>query len=82
VTPSNGRAPLLVLADASVSTDADATPIATYRFDFGDGSAVIGPQAAPTASHTYTAHGTYLVRVTVTDTAGLASTAEKRVKVR
>jgi parallel beta-helix repeat protein len=82
VTPSSGRAPVSVFADASGSTDGDATPIASYRFDFGDGSAVIGPQAAATASHTYTARGTYVLRVTVTDTAGLASTAEKRVKVR
>lgn len=77
----NGRAPLFVVADASKSRDPDATPIATYTFDFGDG-AVIGPQAAATAEHTYTAQGTFTVTVTVTDTAGYSSTAQKKVKVR
>jgi parallel beta-helix repeat protein len=52
VTPSSGTAPLQVAADASGSTDTDATPIATYRFDFGDGSAVVGPQSQATAAHT------------------------------
>src|SRR5207245_9980319 len=45
VSPSSGTAPLPVTADASASTDTDSTPIATYTFDFGDGSAVVGPQA-------------------------------------
>jgi PKD repeat protein len=72
VTPTSGVAPLAVSADASQSTDTDSTPIATYTFDFGDGT-VIGPQAGATAGHTYTAAGTFTVTVTVTDTAGLQS---------
>jgi parallel beta-helix repeat protein len=82
VTPTNGRAPVSVIADASKSTDQDATPIATYTFDFGDGSPVIGPQTAATAAHTYSAQGTYTVTVTVTDTAGFWSTATKKVKLK
>jgi parallel beta-helix repeat protein len=82
VSPSSGRAPVSVVADGSGSTDADATPIATYSFDFGDGSPVIGPQTAATAGHTYSVPGTYSVKMTVTDTAGLSSTAVKKVKVR
>jgi PKD repeat protein len=78
VTPTTGRAPLPVSADASASTDTDATPIASYRIDFGDGT-VVGPQAGPTATHTYAAAGTYTVKLTVTDTAGLASTATQQV---
>jgi parallel beta-helix repeat protein len=81
VSPSNGRAPLSVIANASSSTDPDATPIATYTFDFGDGSTT-GPQTAPTAAHIYTTAGTFTVTVTVTDTAGFSSTAQKKVKVR
>jgi parallel beta-helix repeat protein len=73
VSPSSGAAPLSVTADASGSTDADTTPIATYTFDFGDGT-VVGPQAGATATHTYAAAGTYTVSVTATDTAGLTST--------
>ncbi len=80
VTPSSGNAPLPVTADASASTDTDATPIANYRFDFGDGT-VVGPQAGATAHHTYTQAGSYTVTVTVTDTGGLSSTATASVDV-
>jgi parallel beta-helix repeat protein len=79
--PSSGTAPLTVTADASGSTDGDATPVASYTFDFGDGAAPIGPQAGATASHTYSSPGTYDITVTVTDTAGLASTATAGVEV-
>jgi PKD repeat protein len=81
VNPASGLAPLAVTADASGSSDTDATPIASYRFDFGDGSAAVGPQASATASHTYTAAGTFTVAVTVKDTAGLSSTATSQVTV-
>src|SRR5205807_374302 len=81
VSPSSGQAPLGVSADASSSTDTDSTPIASDTFDFGDGSALVGPQAGSTASHTYTSSGTYTVKVTVTDTAGLASSATSQVQV-
>ena len=81
VTPGAGSAPLEVIADASGSSDADASPIATYAFDFGDGSPGSGPQAAPTAAHTYTSTGTYTLTVTVTDTAGLSATASTQVGV-
>jgi PKD repeat protein len=73
---------LSVTADASTSTDVDATPIASYRFDFGDGSPLVGPQTGATATHTYGAAGHYTVAVTVTDTAGLSSTAKRQVKLR
>jgi PKD repeat protein len=80
VSPTSGATPLTVSADASASTDSDATPIASFTFDFGDGSPVVGPQAGGTASHTYTAAGTYTVTVTVRDTAGLSSTATGQVR--
>jgi parallel beta-helix repeat protein len=73
---------LPVTADASGSTDTDATGIATYRFAWGDGSASTGPQAGATATHVYTTAGTYTVTTTVTDTAGNASTASTQVVVR
>ena len=81
VSPNDGRAPLFVTADASGSTDTDGTPIATYRFDFGDGT-VVGPQTSPTATHTFTKKHTFTVKVTVTDTAGLSSTASQTVRAR
>jgi PKD domain-containing protein len=79
VTPATGTTPVEVTADASGSSDTDATPIATYRFDFGDGTTV-GPQAGDKASHTYTQGGTFTV--TVTDTAGLSSTATSQVTIK
>jgi PKD repeat protein len=65
---------LTVRADGSASTDTDATPIASYKFLFGDGTAEVTtlPPVA-TAQHTYAIAGTYTVTLTVTDTAGKAS---------
>ena len=80
VSPLSGMAPLAVSANASGSTDGDLTPIASYRFNFGDGTTV-GPQAGATATHTYTTAGSYTVTVTVTDTAGLSSQATTTVNV-
>ena len=76
VTPMTGVAPLLVRADASAST-ATELPIASYSFNFGDGSEPVGPQTGATAEHSYAAAGTYLVRVTVTDTRGGTSYASR-----
>jgi hypothetical protein len=78
VTPDSGIAPLQVTADASGSTDTDATPIATYRFNFGDGTTV-GPQLGSSAQHTYNNAGSWTVTVTVTDTALNHSDATKQV---
>ena len=80
VTPSSGIAPLAVTADASAST-AGSAAIATYAFDFGDGSAVVGPQSGATTGHTYGSAGTYTAKVTVTDAAGQSSTATSQVAV-
>jgi len=61
--------PLTVSANGAGSTDTDATPIATYHFDFGDGTPVV-TTTAPTASaqHTYASAGSRTVTLTVTDT--------------
>lgn len=78
ITPSSGEVPLMVTADASGSSDTDAYGIASFSFDFGDGTRV-GPQISPVASHNYTTSGTYTVTVTVTDEAGLSSTDSREV---
>ena len=80
ITPSSGPVPLPVVADASASTDADGTPIAGYTFDFADGSPPV-TQLAPSAPHAYTNVGQYAPTVTVTDTAGNASTIAASVVV-
>jgi hypothetical protein len=78
VTPSTGTEPLPVSADASGSNDADGG-IATYQFDFGDGTTV-GPQASPIATHTYAA-GNWTASVIVTDNQGAASSTSVLVLV-
>jgi len=81
-TPDDGMAPLDVTVDASKSTGGGRTPIASYAFDFGDGSPPSGPQPDPVARHTYAAAGTYTVVVRVTDSAGQADKTSVQVTVR
>ena len=53
---------LTALADGSGSTDTDRTPIASYHFDFGDGSPIVSTLAPiASATHTYAAAGHYTV---------------------
>jgi len=56
--------------DASASTD-DGT-IASYAWDFGDGSPA-ATTTTPLTSHTYAAAGTYTVRLTATDDEGCST---------
>jgi parallel beta-helix repeat protein len=81
VSPGSGAPPLAVTADASGSFSADGGSLASFRFDFGDGS-VVGPQPGATAGHTYTAVGTYHVTVTVTDQQGRSDNATATVVVQ
>jgi parallel beta-helix repeat protein len=77
VTPTTGTAPLQVTADASGSSDPQGQTL-TYAFDYGDGT-TSGNQASPSATHTYTDAGGYVLTVTATDTSGLSSTATRTV---
>src|SRR5207247_9649655 len=75
---------LTVRADGSTSTDPDYTPIASYRFDFGDGTTAVTTTApTATAQHTYAAAGTYTETLIATDSGGNASpTASTSITVR
>lgn len=44
----------------------------TYEFDMGDGT----NYSTPTASHTYSANGTYIITLTVADSCGTTSTTQ------
>jgi PKD repeat protein len=66
--------PLTVSASAIGSTDGDATPIASYTFSWGDGTAATVVSApAQTTTHSYASAGPYTVSLTANDTAGLTS---------
>jgi hypothetical protein len=70
-TPSSGGPPLVVNFTGAGSTDPDpGDSIASYTFDFGDGSAPV-TKSSPTISHTYNAPGVYTAQLTVTDSHGL-----------
>ena len=66
VTPSSGVVPLIITADASASFDPNGS-LNSYLFDFGDGTALVGPQSSPIATHTYTTSGNFIASITVTD---------------
>jgi PKD repeat protein len=53
-------------------------PITNYCWDFGDGSPVANGKIV---THTYTAEGTYVVTLTVTDGQGLTSSTQETVDV-
>lgn len=72
--------PATITASASGSIGG-TSPIASYTFDFGDGSAAVGPQPASSASHVYNAAGTYTVTATAVDAAGQSSSATTTVTV-
>ncbi len=62
-TPSSPIESQVVLFDASSSTAPTNNPIATYAWNFGDGSTASGKSA----THTFRTAGTYFVTLTVAD---------------
>ena len=70
-----------IVADASASTDADATPIATYRFNCGNGVTTVN-QPSPTTTCTYPTKGQFTVQLWVTDTGGNTASTTMKVQVR
>ncbi|TAK34897.1 MAG: PKD domain-containing protein, partial [Saprospiraceae bacterium] len=74
--PASGNAPLTVSFDASSSTDADGS-VASYAWDFGDGTSGNGGMA----NHTYTAAGIFTATLTVTDNDGNAAAASLAISV-
>ena len=64
--------------DGSSSTVDPSRTIASYSWDFGDGTPA-GSGATP--SHSYAAEGTYPVTLTITDSSGSTSSATQQVTV-
>lgn len=75
--PPTGDPPLSVVFDASGSTDV-GSGIASYSWDFGDGTSATGVMPA---AHTYTTAGSYIVKLTVTDYYGNAGFATVTITV-
>lgn len=75
-TPSSGTVPLNVAFNASSSSDPDGA-IASYAWDFGDGSTGNGV----TTTHTYSAPGTFTVRLTVMDGQNATAQTTRTVNV-
>jgi len=77
--PSYGNAPLSVGFFVN-NFSRDARRIASYRFDFGDGTVAALPPHG--LFHTYTQPGNYLASVTISTTDGGTATAFKGIIVR
>jgi PKD repeat protein len=74
--PSVTCTDLSCTADGAGSTDPDGA-VASYAWDFGDGTTATGVRA----DHTYAQGGEYTVTLTVRDDAGATSTATQTVTV-
>jgi PKD repeat protein len=74
--PTYGTVPVDVAFDGAGSTDADGS-IASYEWDFGDGTSGNGQAVV----HTYSLPGDYNVRLTVADNDGSRSSAEISIEV-
>jgi glucose/arabinose dehydrogenase/PKD repeat protein len=73
--PTNGALPLDVRFDASSSSDPDDDAL-TYRWDFGDGSAVA---TQPVVIHRYATAGTYTATLRVRDPSGAEDSQTVRI---
>ncbi len=74
--PASGIAPLTVSFSGTSSYDPDGA-IATWSWDYGDGTASSGV----TGSHVYNSVGAFTVQLRVTDSAGLASSVTQAITV-
>lgn len=79
VTPNQGVAPVNVNASTAGSS-APAGSIVSTSIDFGDGT-VVRVAADAAASHLYANPGSYVIRTTVTDNLGAASTVSASASV-
>nr|WP_275580651.1 S8 family serine peptidase [Herpetosiphon giganteus] len=74
-TPSGAQ----TMFDVDLTSEYDAVPV-EYRWDFGDGSAIVTTPAGTPVGHTYTDPDmTYTVRVEVTDSYGNKTIVTKQV---
>jgi PKD repeat protein len=77
-SPSAPTAGQTVYFNGSASTTPSGTTISGYAWDFGDGGTATGSSAP---SHVFSAAGTFVVRLTVTNSASLTGTTTQSVVV-
>jgi PKD repeat protein len=75
-SPSAGDTSTTFRFDANSSRDSDGR-IASYSWNFGDGTTASGP----TAQHRYASNSTFLIRLTVRDNSGMISTTSRALHV-
>lgn len=75
-SPSSGNAPLTVTFDGSQSSDPEG-PVSAYTWDFGDGTNGNGVNV----SHLYSNAGSYVAKLTVTDSGGQSGVAQTTINV-
>ncbi|WP_205509261.1 PKD domain-containing protein [Longitalea arenae] len=75
--PAGGCVPYTYTPVATVTA---LDGIATYSWDFGDGTVITGTNPSP--SHTYTSTGAYDIKLTITTTGGCTVTATERDGVK
>lgn len=80
-SPTTVRANQQVNFNASSSRPSPGSTIASYTWDFGDGSPLVTTGSAVTA-HTYTAAGTYTVTLVVTDQTGKRGVLSQTLQVQ
>ena len=78
ISAVSGTAPLTVLFGAAASTAVPPATIASYAWDFGNGTTA----ASAGASTTYSNAGSYSVSLTVTDSNGLSDAATATIAVQ
>jgi PKD repeat protein len=76
-TPTSGAAPLTVAFSSAGSYDPDGS-IASYSWDFGDGSPL---ETTADPSHLYKSAGTFIASLVVVDNGGKSSRATKTITV-
>jgi PKD repeat protein len=80
VTLSSKVAPTVATLDASGSRDPENGRL-TYTYLCGNGAPDIGPTTSSSAQCTYPTSGTYTIRLTVTDAAGLSASTTTKLRL-
>jgi PKD repeat protein len=80
VVPASGVTGTAVTIDGSATTDPEGA-IASWDYVFGDGTHQAGTGPVVAVKHTYTAAGTYTIRLTATDAALASATATASVSI-